>query len=52
MGVPVNITLGRLLGARPRRRPGAGTVLKELSGAVGHFAVTMADPEGNEFCVT
>jgi hypothetical protein len=28
------------------------TELRELAEAEGHFAVTLLDPEGNEFCVT
>ncbi len=34
----------RLVGTGARR-------LRALQGAVGHYAVLMADPEGNEFCL-
>lgn len=38
--------------AEARRLVAAGASrLRVLQGAIGHFAVVMADPEGNEFCL-
>lgn len=51
-GVPLAVRREVVL-AKVAQVLAAGAVqLRVLDGAEGHFAVTLQDPEGNEFCVT
>lgn len=49
--VPLDLRRELVLTHVQRLLAAGATQLRELSAAVGHFAIVMQDPEGNEFCV-